>query len=92
MVTALMQETGEVPGVIAEATDFDSFYRSEYDRLVRVAYALCGRLDVAEELTQDAMMKVYARWRRVRSFDAPGAFARRVVVNNAMSALRRRKA
>ena len=92
MVTSLVQVTGEVHGVIAEPTDFDLFYRSEYDRLVRVAYALCGRLDVAEELTQDAMMKVYTRWSRVRSFDAPGAFARRVVVNNALSALRRRKA
>ncbi len=91
MVTTSIRVPGEVPGVMAEGTDFDSFYRSEYDRLVRVAFALCGRLDVAEELTQDAMMKVYSRWSRVRSFESPGAFARRIVVNNALSSLRRRK-
>jgi RNA polymerase sigma-70 factor (ECF subfamily) len=75
-----------------DAPDFDDFYRAEYRGLVRLATALCGRVEVAEELVQDAMVSVLGRWRRVREYDKPGAFARRVVLNAAASHHRRRRA
>ncbi len=79
--------------IIPEArveVSFDELYRIEYPRLVRVAYALTGRVDVAEEVTQDAFAKAYSRWAKVAKLESPGGYLRRMVVNNAMSSLRRR--
>ncbi|HEY1738466.1 MAG TPA: sigma-70 family RNA polymerase sigma factor [Acidimicrobiia bacterium] len=70
--------------------DFERLYRAEYPKLVRIAFALCGRRDVAEELVQDAMVKVLVRWHRVRGYDNPPAYCRRVVMNESIGALRRR--
>ena len=72
--------------------DFEAMYRREYSQLVRVAYALCGRIDIAEEIVQDAMTKTYTRWSTVKEYERPGAFVRKVVVNDATSALRRKRA
>jgi RNA polymerase sigma-70 factor (ECF subfamily) len=67
-------------------------YRREFPQLVRLAYALCGRRDVAEEIVQDAMVKALARWSKVREYERPGAFVRRIVLHDTSSALRRRRA
>ncbi len=77
---------------VAEATEFDEFYRREYPALVRLAWAVSGRQVVAEELTQEAMVKVLGCWSTVSQLDKPGAYARRVVLNLAISAGRRRAA
>jgi RNA polymerase sigma factor (sigma-70 family) len=69
---------------------FEEFYESQYGAVVRLAAALVGRWDVAEELVQDAFIALYGRWERVSSYDAPDAWLRRVVMNRALSSLRRR--
>ena len=83
---------GEAPpspgGDIADS--FDAFYEAEYWPVVRVAVALTGRWDVAEELVQDAFVALYRRWGTVSTYDVPAAWLRRVVLNNAVSSLRRR--
>jgi RNA polymerase sigma-70 factor (ECF subfamily) len=76
------------PAVIAS---FDEFYESQYRPVVRLAAALVGRWDVAEELAQDAFVALHVRWRRVSEYDSPETWLRRVVVNRSLSALRRRK-
>lgn len=73
-------------------TPFDDFYRGEYRPLLRIAWSLTGRKDLGEELVQEAMVTVHERWESVRSYDRPGAYARRVVLNAATSAVRRRAA
>ena len=69
---------------------FDDFFRSEYTRVVGLAAVLCGRRAIAEELAQDAFIAAYRRWDRIAGYDDPAAWVRRVVVNLATSALRRR--
>src|SRR5438309_10661234 len=49
-------------------------------RLHRVAYLLTADSGQAEELTQNALARTYAAWRRIRNDDAY-AYARRVLVN-----------
>jgi RNA polymerase sigma-70 factor (ECF subfamily) len=44
---------------------------------------------VAEELAQDAFEAAYRHWDRVRAYDEPGAWVRRVVANRCVSAWRR---
>lgn len=74
---------------MAGGPEFDEFYRRELPALGRLAVALCGRRDIAEELVQDTMVKVLARWRRVRHYERPGAFARRVLINEVIGRQRR---
>lgn len=56
------------------AASFEDVYRSEYAPLVRLAVVLTGRLDVAEELVQDAFEAAHRRWATsaVMTGPAPG--------------------
>lgn len=69
--------------------DFETFYRSEYRALIALAVALTGSQADAEELVQEALVRVSARWHRIARYERPGAFARRVLVNLATSRVRR---
>ena len=71
-------------------TGFDDFYRSAYPRLHRIALARCGRSALAEELVQETMVKVFARWSKVASYDSPLAYSCRLLVNESIG-LRRRQ-
>jgi RNA polymerase sigma-70 factor, ECF subfamily len=69
---------------------FEDFFVAEYGRVVGLAFVLCGRRVLAEELAQDAFMSAYRRWSVVSGYDDPAAWVRRVAVNLATSTLRRR--
>jgi RNA polymerase sigma factor (sigma-70 family) len=68
------------------------FCRAEYPRLVGVLSLYCRDGHVAEELAQDALVKVIGDWRRVRELGSPSAWTYRVAINLANSYLRRRLA
>lgn len=68
---------------------FDDFYRSNYAPVVRLAYSLCGSMQIAEELAQDAFVSAHRRWSRIRAFDRPDLWVRRVVINRSISYRRR---
>ena len=69
---------------------FEAFYGAEYAAVVRLAFVLTGRLDVAEELAQDAFLAAHRRWATVSTYENPVAWIRRVVTNRCVSATRRR--
>jgi RNA polymerase sigma-70 factor (ECF subfamily) len=69
---------------------FEQFFVAEYRRVVGLAVALCRRPSIAEDLAQDAFVQAFRRWDRICRYDDPAAWVRRVVVNLAMSSLRRR--
>jgi RNA polymerase sigma-70 factor (ECF subfamily) len=69
--------------------DFEVFYRREYRSVVKVALALSGSRWVAEELAQEAFVRVYRNWASIRVHDRPSAYLRRVAVNLALSRGRR---
>jgi hypothetical protein len=70
-----------------ELVTFESVYRDEYDPMVRVAYLLVRNLESAEEIVQDAFVRLHLRWDRVAT---PGGFLRTCVVNGCRDRLRRR--
>ena len=57
--------------------------------LRRTAYLVCGDWDQAEDLVQEALLKLYVAWPRVASSEGVHAYARRTVVNVAIDAGRR---
>ncbi|MEM9035454.1 MAG: sigma-70 family RNA polymerase sigma factor [Actinomycetota bacterium] len=67
---------------------FEEVFLAEYQPMVRLAVLLVDDLAVAEELVQDAFVRLHQRWRRV---DRPGAYLRTSVVNACRNELRRRK-
>jgi RNA polymerase sigma-70 factor (ECF subfamily) len=71
---------------------FAQLYQQEFRRVTAVVQSLVGRRDVAEEITQDAFVITHGRWGRVRGYDRPQDFVRRVALNRAVSSLRTRAA
>ena len=72
------------------SVSFTEFYESHYRAAVRLAVAVIGRWDVAEELVQDVFVTLHGRWVRVSQYESPDGWLRRVVLNRSLSALRRR--
>ena len=69
--------------------EFLDFFADQFWSLRRVGYLLTGDWDQAEELAQEAMARTFAAWPRVRGYDRPAAYARKVLVNRHRSLLRR---
>jgi RNA polymerase sigma-70 factor (ECF subfamily) len=74
----------------SNSVSFSEFYEQQYRQLVRLAMAVVGRWDIAEELVQDAFVTLHDRWARVSQYESPETWLRRVVLNRSLSALRRR--
>lgn len=63
--------------------EFDWFVKAQAARLHRVAYLLCGDWHLADDLVQEALAKCFRHWRRVQRSATPGAYVRRILVNEA---------
>jgi RNA polymerase sigma-70 factor, ECF subfamily len=74
-----------------EATSFDAFFRRTRQPLVAMAYLLTGDLQTAQELTQEALLRTWSRWARIRGYDDPEAWTRRVLRNLIVSKSRSNK-
>jgi len=70
--------------------EFTEFYAGSATALRRTAYVVVRDWHVAEDLTQQAMAKLYVAWPRVRE-ETRMAYARRTVVNECLSHLRRHR-
>jgi RNA polymerase sigma-70 factor (ECF subfamily) len=68
---------------------FDEFYRDTSRRTLRYAYALCGDAATAQDLTQEAYVRAWQRWRRVETYEHPDAWVRLVVARLATDGWRR---
>jgi RNA polymerase sigma-70 factor (sigma-E family) len=69
--------------------DFDEFLREHLTPLVRFAGVLTGDTYLAQDLTQDALVRAHARWRRIGGMDRPELYVRRMITNGYLSWRRR---
>ncbi len=67
-----------------KANDFDRFVTTNADGLLRTAYLITWDLHTAEDLVQETLIKVAKRWPRIKRMDHPVAYARRILVNEAL--------
>jgi RNA polymerase sigma-70 factor (ECF subfamily) len=74
-------------GLVRHEDDFDAFYLGSYARLVAELYGVVGLAD-AEDAVQEAFARASVRWERIRDYDQPVAWVRRVAFNLAVSSLR----
>ena len=70
--------------------DFRDFFAAAGPALRRTSYLIVRDWHLAEDLTQQALAKVYSRWGRIQP-EARRAYARRVTVNECLSHLRRNR-
>jgi RNA polymerase sigma-70 factor (sigma-E family) len=65
-------------------------FEAHYADTVRLAFYLTGSWTVAEDLAQEAFVRLWRRWGRLRDHHAALGYLRATVVNLSRSALRRR--
>jgi RNA polymerase sigma-70 factor (sigma-E family) len=59
---------------------FEQFTRAHWKQLRQAAFLLCADWQLAEDLTQTALVRCYPRWRTLRHGDAAYAYVRRALV------------
>jgi RNA polymerase sigma-70 factor (sigma-E family) len=73
---------------MAGDVEYVAFVEANWDRYLRLARLLTGDRHRGEDLLQDSLVRLYARWRRVSARD-PSAYLRRMLVNGNISWWRR---
>lgn len=84
MTTTADPETSVPPSSVAV------LYQATYARLVGVLTLACGSRGEAEEVVQDAFVRLIPRWSRVSRYEDPEAWVRGVAFRLARSRWRRR--
>jgi RNA polymerase sigma factor (sigma-70 family) len=74
---------------VADDPQLAEFCRVEWPRLVGSLGLYVGDRELAEDLAQEALIRVCANWLRVRDADSPSAWAHRAAFNLAKSHHRR---
>jgi RNA polymerase sigma-70 factor (ECF subfamily) len=69
--------------------EFEWVFRSAYPSVLRTTYLVLHDRGRAEEVTQDAFLRLYERWGGVRRIENPEAWVRRVAVRAAVRSAQR---
>lgn len=80
--TVVAVEGGPAPSI-------EDVYRAEAHSLVGMLWVYTGDRDAAEELVQEAFVRLHTSWRSLRDPDRAAAFVRTVAFNLARSRFRR---
>lgn len=89
-MSAIGISSGRVPTVapmvwggvaVAADSDFDRLFLDHFDDLVRSLTAITGDREQARDCVQEAFIRAFARWRRIRRYDNPVTWVRRVAIN-----------
>jgi RNA polymerase sigma factor (sigma-70 family) len=68
----------------ADAGEFEQVFRSAYPSVLRTVYLVLHDRGRAEEVTQDAFLRLYERWSKAIIYDHPVAWVRKVAVRDAI--------
>ena len=71
---------------------FEEFISARLGALVRYATVVTWDPHLAEDITQDVLVRARARWARIGGLDAPEQYVKRMLVNEFLSWRRRRAA
>jgi RNA polymerase sigma-70 factor (sigma-E family) len=82
-----LQSVGSADSV---ETVTEILFRRQYPILLRIAYALLGTREGAEDAVQDAFVSLHRHWRGLRDPEAAEAYVRAAVLNRCRSRIRTR--
>lgn len=74
---------------MANSDEFEKFFEAGRTRLLQALYLCVGDWQEAEDLTQEAFVRVWERWDRVKSLEDPSGYLYRVAFNGYRSWRRR---
>jgi RNA polymerase sigma-70 factor (ECF subfamily) len=74
---------------MADEASFAEFYGATYRGVVAQLFAYTGDLTEAQEATQEAYVRAWARWQKIVEYDEPRAWVCRVAYRVAVSRWRR---
>lgn len=87
MIVIPMDERADNPTTERQA--FAVFFVEQYERLGKAMFLLTGDAREAEDLAQDAMVRICERWDRVGSMESPEGYLYRTAMNLYRGRLRR---
>jgi RNA polymerase sigma-70 factor (ECF subfamily) len=79
----------EADGFAAGDAGFAEFYAGSYARIVTLVAVLLGDPHEAQDVAQEAFARALGRWPRLRRYDVPEAWVRKVAFRLAVDASRR---
>jgi RNA polymerase sigma-70 factor (ECF subfamily) len=80
-VIAVVSEPSPSPLPLTATGDIEPLFRAHYARLVRSLALVCGDGELAADAVQEAFVRAHVRWRRLRHYDDPVGWIRRVALN-----------
>lgn len=91
VMTATQTATRRIVFEMTDRHDFDAFFTDTYGPVVASLTVAFGDGEAAAEAVQDAFIKAYSRWNRIRRYDIPQAWIRRVAINRLRDLARKRE-
>jgi RNA polymerase sigma-70 factor (ECF subfamily) len=82
-----MREVAELVGALpvgsraAAGLTFEAFYLERHEALYRALWLVTRNRHEAEEIAQDAFLRLFERWDRVRGMEDPGGYLYRTAIN-----------
>jgi len=68
---------------------FEEFAATRLPRMLRFAGVLTAERALAEDVVQEVLIRVHARWNRIGAMDRPELYVRKMIVNEFLSWRRR---
>lgn len=78
-------------GAEDDQESFAWFFTSEYPQVVRLLTVVVGDPAAAEDVAQEAFVRLHRHWARISRYESPEAWVRRVALNQAFSWRRRER-
>jgi RNA polymerase sigma-70 factor (ECF subfamily) len=89
MAAPMESQAQPLDGDMIAVASFEAFFDTERTRLYSALAVMSGNRAEAEEIMQDAFLKVWERWERVAAMDSPVGFLYRTAMNIYRKRLRR---
>jgi DNA-directed RNA polymerase specialized sigma24 family protein len=64
---------------------FEGFFKERYEPLLRALFLITGDRHEAEDLAQEAFVRVFRRWERLRNTENPGGYTPTTVTKDLRS-------
>lgn len=75
-------------GLVSPELEFEEFFLANYDSVLHALIVTTGDRERATDATQEAFIKAYSRWPKIRHYDSPAAWVRRIAINASRDTIR----
>jgi len=74
---------------VRDAKEYDWYFRATFAPVSRTVFLMVHDRQLAEDITQEALLRMLKHWRTVSTYERPDAWARRVAIRIAVRELQR---